>query len=75
MDWIIAAGLTIILAVALPTAIVAAKKTLRGNRRMVGVALSIGLARPNIAIQLRCNFRPRLDLTPSNGLVRIVRTG
>lgn len=44
MDWIITAGLTIMLAVALPPAIVAAKKSVKGNSRMAGVALSIGLA-------------------------------
>ncbi|KQN05263.1 hypothetical protein ASE85_20370 [Sphingobium sp. Leaf26] len=44
MEWVIAIGLTIVLAAALPRAIVAAKKSVRGNRRMAGVALSIGLA-------------------------------
>jgi hypothetical protein len=44
MEWVIAAGLAVILAVALPPAIVAAKKSVRGNGRMAGVALSIGLA-------------------------------
>jgi hypothetical protein len=44
VDWIITGGLAIILAVALPPAIVAAKKSVRGNSRMAGAALSIGLA-------------------------------
>ena len=44
MDWIITAALTIVLAVALPPAIVAAKKSTKGNSKMAGAAFAIGLA-------------------------------
>jgi hypothetical protein len=44
MEWIIAAGLTLLLAIALPSAIVAAKKSVRGSSNMAGAALSVGLA-------------------------------
>jgi len=44
MEWIITAGLAIILAFAVPRAIGAATKSVRGNGKMGGVALSIGLA-------------------------------
>jgi len=42
--WIVAAGLAIVLAVALPPAIVRAKQSVRGNGTMAGIALAIGLA-------------------------------
>lgn len=44
MEWIITASLTILFAVALPPAVIAVKKSVRGNSRMSGVALSVGLA-------------------------------
>lgn len=44
MEWIVAIGLTIALVVGLPPAIIAAKKSVRGNGRMAGLALSIGFA-------------------------------
>jgi hypothetical protein len=42
--WAVAAGLAIVLAFALPPAIVRAKQSVRGNGTMAGVALAIGLA-------------------------------
>jgi hypothetical protein len=44
VEWLVTASVTVILIVALPPAIMAAKKSVRGNGRMVGVALTIGLA-------------------------------
>ncbi|WP_334184474.1 hypothetical protein [Novosphingobium sp.] len=44
MEWLVTASVTVILIVALPPAIMAAKKSVRGNGRMAGVALTIGLA-------------------------------
>ncbi|WP_448663340.1 hypothetical protein ACG3SL_01310 [Sphingomonas sp. CJ20] len=44
MEWIVTACVTVALGLALPRAIVAAKKSVRGNGRMAGAALSIGLA-------------------------------
>jgi hypothetical protein len=44
MEWMITVGLAVIFIIALPPAIVAAKKSVRGNGRMAGVALCIGLA-------------------------------
>lgn len=44
MDWIIAAAVVLVLGSLLPWAIMSTKKSLRGNARMAGVALSIGMA-------------------------------
>jgi hypothetical protein len=44
MQSMITAGLILLIAIALPFAIIAARKSARGNGRMAGVALSIGLA-------------------------------
>jgi hypothetical protein len=44
VHWIITVGLTMAIAAALPPAIMAAKKSVRGKGRMAGAALAIGLA-------------------------------
>ena len=44
MDWIVAAGLIMVLAIALPRAIAAATKSTRGKGRMAGAAFALGLA-------------------------------
>ncbi len=44
MDWIIAVILVVVLGALLPGAIMAAKRSIRGNPRMAGIALSIGMA-------------------------------
>lgn len=44
MEWIVAAGLIIIFAAALPPIIIGAKKSVRSNSRLLGVVLSIGFA-------------------------------
>jgi hypothetical protein len=44
MEWLIAAGLVLCLSIALPPAILAAKRSIRGNKRMAGLALSLGMA-------------------------------
>lgn len=44
MEGILATALALVLALALPPAIIAAKKALKGNPRMAGIALSIGMA-------------------------------
>lgn len=43
-DWIIPSGIALLLALALPSAIVAAKRSIKGNGRMAGIALAIGAA-------------------------------
>lgn len=42
--WIATAGVALLLAFALPSAIVAAKRSIKGNGRMAGIALAIGAA-------------------------------
>lgn len=44
MEWIVATGLTFLLAAILPFTITAAKKSLKGNSQLAGAALAIGLA-------------------------------
>ena len=44
MKWIIAAALAIVLAIALPWAITASKRSARGKGRLAGAAFAIGLA-------------------------------
>lgn len=44
MEWVIVVVVAVVSAIGLPPAIIAAKKSVRGNGRMAGVALSIGLA-------------------------------
>ena len=44
MEWIIAAGLILVLALTLPRLIVAATKSTRGKGRMAGAAFALGLA-------------------------------
>lgn len=44
MQSMIVAGLILLIAIALPFAIIAARKSARGKGRVAGVALSIGLA-------------------------------
>jgi len=43
-QWIIAAGLVAVLAIALPRAIAAATRSSRGKGRMAGATLALGLA-------------------------------
>lgn len=41
MEWLVAAGLILCVAIAL---LRAAKRSLRGNKRMAGIAMSLGMA-------------------------------
>ncbi|MGN7998568.1 hypothetical protein [Sphingomonas sp. 22176] len=44
MEWLVAAGLILCFTIALPPALRAAKRSLRGNKRMAGIAMSLGMA-------------------------------
>lgn len=44
MEWVVAAGLIVILAIVLPRLVAATKRSTRGKGRMAGAALALGLA-------------------------------
>lgn len=44
MEWILAPGVALLFALLLPASIRAAKRSIRRNRRMAGIALSLGMA-------------------------------
>lgn len=44
MEWVVAAGLIVILAILLPRLVAATKRSTRGKGRMAGAALALGLA-------------------------------